>query len=82
VPPALLWVATLANAYHRPLFARHVRMTIALDSGVPPAPIPVDLSAAAELLPDAATTWAELLRTSAGTPDHTPTAVTPEKESS
>jgi len=68
VPPPLLWVATVANALHRPLFARHVRMTIALDSAAVPAPTDRELALAAGILPAARTTWHDLL-----TPVHTTT---------
>ena len=73
VPPALLWVATTANAYHRPLFARHVRMTISLDGGSALTPTVDDLARSAEVLPAARTTWADVLRQCSTAPtSHTP----------
>lgn len=61
VPPALLRVAATANSLHRPLFARHVRMTIALDSGAVAPPSEAELAQAARLLPPARTSWLDLL---------------------
>jgi uncharacterized protein YbjT (DUF2867 family) len=68
VPPPLLWVATIANSLHRPLFARHVRMTIALDSAAVPAPTDDELALAARILPPARTTWQDLLASSTSRP--------------